>query len=302
MRRAVQDAGLEILDFPDENLGRASDRDPLEPAVSLEVEHLERAGPKRIRHRQAAIAANHFEPGSIRGAKAGVDARRHAARIEPQHPHELIVDTRCMPMRGADHQLGFVAGDQLRVAHGITADIPQRAAAECAIHADVRGGLEGESKAGHHGADRADGAVIDQPEHSCRQRLVTIHEPFFDDDAGRRGGGGNAIDVGRIERERLLAQHMLAGGDRRQRPRHVIGVGKGNVDRVDAGVIKQRVVPLDGPRDRPLGGVLRRPHRVAAGHRDQFAAPRQPHRGNDAAVDARGAKDSPPHHAICNGD
>ncbi len=103
---------------------------------------------------------------------------------------------------------------------------------------------------------------------------MPIHEAFLDDHAGGRGRGGDAIDVRRIEREWLFAQHVLAGGDRRQRPRHVLGIGEGNVDGVDARIVEQRLIAGDGAWDRPLGGVAFGASQLAAGDRDQLAAPR----------------------------
>ena len=83
-------------------------------------------------------------------------------------------------------------------------------------------------------------------------------KPFFDDDPGRGRGVGDAIHVLGIERERLFAQHVLAGGDGRERPRHVIAVGQRNVDGVDVRIGEQRVVAGDRARDLPLAGVGRR--------------------------------------------
>ena len=78
---------------------------------------------------------------------------------------------------------------------------------------------------------------------------MAIHEALFDETRARGGGRGDAIDVRRIERDRLFAQHVLAGRDRRQRPGHVIGVRQGNVDRVDARVIDDRLIPHHRARD-----------------------------------------------------
>ncbi len=223
------------------------------PLCAFELEHFQWTRTERVRHRQRAVGAQHFEPRAIRRAEARVDVRRHAL-VEPQHAHELLIHARRVPMRGAEHHLRFVPGNELRIGDGVAADVPQRAAAERGI----RAGCCASVSSANVKPDTIARTAPMAPSFSSdidpgRQRLMAIHEALFHDHAGRRGGGGNAIDVMRIERERLLAQHVLAGGDRGQRPRHVLGVGQRNVDGVDRGIVEQRLVTL-----RPRAGCRTR--------------------------------------------
>ena len=143
--------------------------------------------------------------------------------------------------------------------------------------------LEREREPRHDRANGADGAVVDERHHSRGQRLVAVHEALFDDHAGRGGRGGDAIDVVRIERQWLFAEHVLAGGDRGERPRHVIGIGQRNVDRVDGRIVEQRLVTGNGARDRPFARVGFGARAVAAGHGDELAAA-----GEAASLESRG--------------
>ena len=87
---------------------------------------------------------------------------------------------------------------------------------------------------------------------------------------------------------------MHAGGHRRQRPLDVLGVGQGNVDGIDAGIIEQRLVAGDGARNRPVAREGFAAPAIAAGDGDEIAATSQAHGGNHPPVDARRAKEAPP--------
>src|SRR6185503_11986890 len=52
---AIEHACLEVLDLPDENLGRTCDGDPLNVAFAFELQRFERARPEGIRHGQGAV-------------------------------------------------------------------------------------------------------------------------------------------------------------------------------------------------------------------------------------------------------
>ena len=63
-------------------------------------------------------------------------------------------------------------------------------------------------------------AVVDQRHHARGQRLMAIHEALFDDDARRRGGRGDAIDV---RADRARAAFRTARACRRRSRRSVHG-------------------------------------------------------------------------------
>ena len=69
--------------------------------------------------------------------------------------------------------------------------------------------------------------------------------------------------------QRLLAENVLAGLERAQRPGDVLVVGQRDVDRLDIGVGEKRVVGAVCAFDLPLAGVLARPFLVAAGDGDE---------------------------------
>ena len=130
---------------------------------------------------------------------------------------------------------------------------------------------------------------------------MTVHEALLDDDTCNGSGAGNAIHIAGIERQRLFAQYVLPRGDRRERPRDVLGVGQWDVDRVDARIIEQRLVAGDGARHGPRTRVGVRAREVAAGHRHQLAAAGQAHGRDYAAIDARRPENAPtesPHSAV----
>ena len=116
------------------------------------------------------------------------------------------------------------------------------------------------------------------------------------------GGGQHDRRLVGVARERLLAQDVLPGGDRRQRQLGV-GMGRGrDRDRVDAGEIERVAERGQGEGDvehaRSLGGLGRvasddRPHVEAGGaqrpHMGEAAEPRpRDHGAHHAATLPRG--------------
>ena len=94
--------------------------------------------------------------------------------------------------------------------------------------------------------------------------------------------------------ERLLAQDVLAGPSRGDRPFGVQVVGQRDVDRVDVRVGEERLVGAVGPRDPELG---RRPPpraRLARGDREDLAARRTAHPRDDLAKGDVGRREDAP--------
>ena len=103
----------------------------------------------------------------------------------------------------------------------------------------------------------------------ARHRVVAVHE-------GNRSlepaSGGRVDERGRaglVERERLLADHVLARLERREREGHVEVVGSADVDDVHVRRLDESLGRLEGAlRADPGGGLLRAAHRGCdhAGH------------------------------------
>jgi hypothetical protein len=91
-------------------------------------------------------------------------------------------------------------------------------------------------------AQVADGAAVEQLARASNLRVVAPHEGLGQHAAFALGDVEDAIDVLGVAGERLLAQHVLAGLERAERPLHVQRVGQRVVDRVDVGIGQQRLV------------------------------------------------------------
>ena len=111
----------------------------------------------------------------------------------------------------------------------------------------------------------ADRPAGDQLVDGVGLRVVPVHERLGDVDVGRRRGGGDAVDLVQGQRQRLLAEHVLAGLGGPHRPLGVQVVRQRNVDRVDVRVGEQRLVAGDAARNPPLRRGRRRLVGVAAG-------------------------------------
>ena len=84
--------------------------------------------------------------------------------------------------------------------------------------------------------------------------MVAPHERLGQDEALALGDVEGALDLLGAARQRLLAEHVLAGLERADRPLDVQRVGQRDVDRVDLGVGEQRLVGAVRARDAVLGG------------------------------------------------
>ena len=82
------------------------------------------------------------------------------------------------------------------------------------------------------------------------------------------GGVEGPLDVADVTAERLLAEDVLAGLERLDRPLAVHRVRQRDVDRLDLRVGEQLLVRAVGPRDLPLLRELLGPREVAAADRD----------------------------------
>ena len=178
---------------------------------------------------------------------------------------------------GADHP--GPGGQQPQQADGIAAHVHGGATGQRQLVADVtllpQRGREGDVDLG----DVAQLARADDLDEALGQRVVLVVECLHHDDTrvavGRLRHGPGLVGVGG---ERLLAQDVLARPEGGNGPVAVQPVGEGVVDRVDLGILHQRGVAADHPRNTLLAGEFGRPLVVARRHRGDGHAPRPPGR------------------------
>ncbi|MNE02817.1 hypothetical protein D3C80_953000 [compost metagenome] len=136
--------------------------------------------------------------------------------------------------------------------HGnrITADIENTAARRFIGEKPVIGPerTHVETEAGADDADIAHRAGFHQFQQFRRLRMQAVHIGLAGEDAClfRLVENGAGI-IGR-ECDGFFHQHVLAGPDRLDRPFGMAGMGCGDINRIDIGIGKQRVVPMDNAR------------------------------------------------------
>ena len=149
----------------------------------------------------------------IRPAKRDVDA----VAAEDLHPRE---------------RLRLRAGDEARAADAVAPDVHQRAALELGAQADVAGREPPKQNCAR--ITRSSPTPGDQLAQPRGLRRVAPHERLHQHAVRALGGVEGALGVRGMARQRLLAQHVLAGLQRPDRPLDVHRVRQRDVDRVDA--------------------------------------------------------------------
>ena len=151
--------------------------------------------------------------------------------------------------------------------------------------------------------DVAELARADDLHQPLGERVVLVVEGLHDDHtwvaAGRLGHGPGLVGVGR---EGLLAQHVLAGPQRGDRPVPVEAVGEGVVHGVDLGVLDHRGVAVQDPRNALLAGEFGGPLAVACRHGGDDGHPRSAGRLDQCGGgDASRSQDADSQHAAVTG-
>ena len=157
-----------------------------------------------------------------------------------------------MASGGAD--LGLFASEQARQVHGVRADVHRGTAGEVVLVPDVGELGQREAERGLHPPDRAQLAALDDLAHALRERVVPVVERLHHDEPGARRDRRHRFGFRGVRRERLLAEHVLARLQRRDRPLGMEPVGQRVVDRIDLGIGEERRVRVVHGRD----PVLRR--------------------------------------------
>src|SRR5262249_29588343 len=115
------------------------------------------------------------------------------------------------------------------------------------------------------------------------------------------GGVEGALDFGRVAAHRLLAEDVLPALDRADRPLAVHRVRERDVDRLDVGVIEQRLVGTVRPLDAPLAPLALRAAPVATRDCEQVDLVRGVSARDHLPVDVGGRDDSPANWSLGHG-
>ena len=231
-------------------------------AVDAGVEgrvHLDEA---RLAVEQHELAQRHLG-GAVEGQVEAVERGPHAG-VAVGAEIGIDVDRRLHPQRlGAGHHARH---------HGrVDADVAQAAAAHGRQVAQVGRIAVEIGIAALHLAQAADGAVAHELADLGPLRMVEDGEGLADQQARDGGRGGDRLHLGGRHGQRLLAQHVLAGGEGLQRPFEVQRVGQRQVDAVDLGRGEQFLVAGVDVRDRMAPGERAGAVQVACGDRGEVA-------------------------------
>ena len=151
---------------------------------------------------------------------------------------------------------GQVPAQQPQAVDRVAAAVHQRAAGQVEVVPDVARVLDGEARPALHVPHRPQ--LGDELAQAARQRVVAIVHGLHHDQAGGRGGLRDLRRLAGVGRERLLAQHVLPGLDRPQRPRPVQRVRQRVVNGVDVrGGQHLLVGPVGGGYPVPQGEGVR---------------------------------------------
>ena len=142
--------------------------------------------------------------------------------------------------------------------------------------------------------DRADPARRDRGQQGRRLRVEAELVGLDEAPARAPGGVDHRLHVRRGRGERLLAEHVLAGGQGVEGQPGVGGVDGADVDGVDVGVGEDLGVAGAGRGGQAvLEGEGRRPGGVGAADGDEDAAPAGGQLGEELPGDDAGAQDGP---------
>ena len=144
------------------------------------------------------------------------------------------------------------------------------------------------------GLQPADPAGRHQRGHRHPRRMEAVHERLHQPHAFGGAGVDHPLRVGRGHGQRLLAQDVLAGTGRGDRPLGVEMVGQRDVHDVDVRVGEERLVRPVGARDAERVGHLPRLRRVPRGDRHDLAAIGLLQTGDDLLSGDVGRRQDPP--------
>ena len=275
----LQPVRVRVLDLDHLDLAAARQPEPDAPAVpgvldedrALRADHLERVPPREI------------EPAVELGQHVGRVGERPAdAEVHPARREHL----------SCDDALGL-ASEEARRRDAVAAEVSERPALELRGQAHIaRPGVEREPEVRPDHAQLADRTSGNQLLEPSRLRIVAPHERLHAEEPLCLGHVEDGRDGERIRAHRLLAEHVLAGLERADRPLAVQPVRQRDVDRVDRRVGEQRLVAAVGGRDAVLARVRVGPRLVARCHRGHLDLVALGGALDDLPVDASGREQS----------
>jgi hypothetical protein len=172
---------------------------------------------------------------------------------------------------------------------------------EARREADVLRVAEAEAERRAHEPKRPDRASLDELAELRRLGVVAVHEGLHQDPPGPVGGFEGALDLLRAAVERLLAEDVLAGLERPDRPLDVQRVRQRDVDGLDVVVGEERLVAPVCALDPLLARIGLRARLVAARHGDDLDPVGLARAREDEPVDVRRRDDAPPGHSASSG-
>src|SRR4249919_107724 len=165
---------------------------------------------------ERALVADRLEPLEARRDERAVDLRDHITR-KPQGSVEPAVDSRLGEDLLALHANGL-AGEEARPTYAVAPDIHERTAFELWTPPGVRRIIEPKRERRADRAQLANCATVDKIGDPVGLGVVAPHERLHHDQpAGGRQVEG-LLHLGRTARVRLIAEDVLAGLERAQRP------------------------------------------------------------------------------------
>ena len=240
---------------------------------------------------ERALVAHDLELVTFGEDEAAVELADHVPR-EAHRPGEEDVDA-----ARADELLAVdrlrLAGEQARPADAVTADVHERAAVQVGGEADVLDVAEAEAEGRADELERADRAALHELLRLGRLRVVPVHEGLHEKPIRPLGRREGALDLLGVPVEGLLAENMLPGFEREDRPLDVQRVRERDVDGVDVGVGEQPFVASVGALDPVLARVGIGPGLVTTGDRDDVHPVGLARAREDEPVDVRSRDDSP---------
>ena len=243
-------------------------------AVPKAERHVIGSGGVRAIDEHRALGPDDLEELPLRGVEGTFDRRREpVAPVQPAR--EGGVDTRLRQPRRCLDARGRGARRHEERRDTVDADIQQRPAAHLGPPAMIVRAIEraGEDSPGEPQGTQASGR--DERLDGLRPGMERRHVGLEKRHAGDRARRHHRLRVGGRGRQRLFAEHVLAGGGGALHPLPVQAVRQRDVDRLDLGIIEQVGVATVGARgaetERGAGG------RTLACHRDE---PRSAGRGD----------------------
>ena len=208
-----------------------------------------------------------------------------------------ITSTLGAPSSARLHLVRLLAGDVAHPGDGIAAQVHGRAAARGVLVADVLGIRHRRVEGGLHLLDAPQHARIHDFLGADEHRVVAIVERLHQHQAGILGRLRHRLRLACVARQGFFAQHMLASGERLQRPFVVPADGQRVIDGIDGCVRDHIGVAVMHHRDaEPLREALGAAS-VTRGHTADGGAWLVPARHDQCAGgDARGAQRSKPDH------